>query len=554
MSRSFITLGILWFGCAWTAFAGGDRDTVLVAVLNLGYPVNSVFNGEGGVVHLTGAKGLEHRVGAGEFEVLDPFQTTPVFWTGSALVDGNEWSALFGKDPFQAGRVWQDFFGQDEMYSEARIDSSRSLVCDGFRVYEVNFRENAGVFLEEESIRGFQWLEGELVANSYGGVYRDGERLLDLEFNDGVVLEHEGWGYSMGQFVLRWPLSCPDELDLIHWPDSFMRDGFSYYDRRDGAVWNGRLWWYSYGRFGVYEENIWKVLTTEIDVFTAIPMDDALMLSTRGDGVWRFDGTHFESMGWPPWIEYNDVLEMGADRYLLATNHGLAIADQETGDFELRSIDEGIPSASVCAIVEDEWGTYWVSTFGGVIRYSLEHGVLEHHDPLVEFNRFSHAITPDGGIAFGSTRGIYTFRPTPPDLPKPEMPWDWLVGLLVLVIGSGVWVWRMELRKMKAQESASAERMESLERQALLAQIREGIYRDLQGASAESVADALEMSRRTLYRKCAECDIKLSALIREIRVEHARKLLDRGDLTFAAVASRVGYSPNHLRRVLNGED
>jgi AraC-like DNA-binding protein len=427
-------------------------------------------------------------------------------------------------------------------------------VCDGFRLYELEFRTSEGVFLEGESIRGFQWLGGELVANSYSGVYRGGERLLDLDFNDGKVLEYDGWGISMGQFVLRWPLSRPDELELIHWPEGFTRDGVSYFDRRDGVVWKDRLWWYSYGRFGVFEEDIWKVLTSEIDVFAAIPMENELLLSTRNDGVWRFDGERFESMEWPQGIEYNDVHALGANRFLCATNHGLAIADQETGDFELRSIDEGIPSASVCAIVEDEWGTFWVSTFGGVIRYSLEHGVLEHHAPLVEFNRFSHAQTPDGAIAFGSTRGIYTFHPTPPDLPKPALPWDWLVGLLVLVIGIGFLRWRMEVRKMKAQEAASAERMLSLERQTFLAQIREGIYRDLQGASVDSMADALEVSRRTLYRKCAEFDIKPSVLIREIRVEQARKFLDQGDLTFAEVASRVGYSPNHLRRVMSGEE
>lgn len=554
MLRTIHILLILWFHATAVAFAGGERDTVMIAVLNLGYPVNSVLNAEDGNVYLTGAKGMEKRNASGEFEVVDELQTTPVFWTGSELVDGSIWTQMFNMDPFFPGEPWCRYFGRKEAYSEARIDSSRSLVCDGYRVFEMEFRSKEGVFLEGNSIRGFRWVEGELVANSYQGIFRGDERIPGIQFNDGPVLEHDGWVISMGQFVVRWPIHEPERIELIHWPDSAAQEWGSYFERRDGVVWKDRIWWHSFGRFGVFEEGIWKVLTTEIDVLHAIPMDDRLLLSTRHDGVWSFDGEQFESMGWPLGIEYYDVHAVDEERYLVATNHGLAIADQRTGDFILRSIDEGIPSASVCAIEVDSWGTYWISTFSGVIRYSLEHGVLEHHLPLVEFNRFSHAKAPDGRIAFGSTGGVYTVAATPPVWPEEGEPIAWLSWMFAIALAAVILKGRLNANKMRQQQEEVMERQNELERQAFVAEIRGSIYRDLQGASVDAIAQELGMSRRTLYRKCADFDIKPSNMIREIRVEYARRLMSRGEVTFQELADRVGYSPNHLRRMLNGEE
>ena len=56
-----------------------------------------------------------------------------------------------------------------------------------------------------------------------------------------------------------------------------------------------------------------------------------------------------------------------------------------------------------------------------------------------------------------------------------------------------------------------------------------------------------------LTRKCTEYDLRPGVVIREIRIQTAVKAMEKDGISMAEAAKRVGYSPNHLRRLLDEE-
>jgi AraC-like DNA-binding protein len=79
------------------------------------------------------------------------------------------------------------------------------------------------------------------------------------------------------------------------------------------------------------------------------------------------------------------------------------------------------------------------------------------------------------------------------------------------------------------------------------------IYEDIDGVSVSGIAEKFELSRRTFYRKCTEYDMRPGVVIREIRIQTAVKAMEKDGISMAEAAKRVGYSPNHLRRLLDEE-
>ncbi|MBW0271290.1 hypothetical protein ATM97_10745 [Nocardia sp. MH4] len=63
------------------------------------------------------------------------------------------------------------------------------------------------------------------------------------------------------------------------------------------------------------------------------------------------------------------------------------------------------------------------------------------------------------------------------------------------------------------------------------------------GLTVDRIADACRVSRRTLYRIVAEFEGGLGAVLRGLRVERARKLLEAGDIgSIATVAAASGFA------------
>ncbi|REL24619.1 GHKL domain-containing protein [Rhodohalobacter sp. SW132] len=95
---------------------------------------------------------------------------------------------------------------------------------------------------------------------------------------------------------------------------------------------------------------------------------------------------------------------------------GLHLFHRESETFTTYSVNEGLPSAVVRGILEDENGNLWLSTGGGLSmfnpstktfsNYNIEHGTQSN-----EFNPLSYYKDRDGFMYFGGINGFNRFHP-----------------------------------------------------------------------------------------------------------------------------------------------
>jgi AraC-like DNA-binding protein len=71
----------------------------------------------------------------------------------------------------------------------------------------------------------------------------------------------------------------------------------------------------------------------------------------------------------------------------------------------------------------------------------------------------------------------------------------------------------------------------------------------LAGASVATVAQAMGMSERHLYRKAKDLGLKAGDVIRDVKLDYAQKRLKEG-LATAEVAREVGYTRDYLKKLM----
>ncbi len=102
--------------------------------------------------------------------------------------------------------------------------------------------------------------------------------------------------------------------------------------------------------------------------------------------------------------------------WLAPFNRGLNRYDIKCGTVKHYTKEHGLPSNTVYGILEDSFGTLWLSTNAGISNfdpeteifrnYGLDEGLIE-----LEFNQSALAKGRDGMIYFGSARGVTSFVP-----------------------------------------------------------------------------------------------------------------------------------------------
>jgi signal transduction histidine kinase/ligand-binding sensor domain-containing protein len=109
------------------------------------------------------------------------------------------------------------------------------------------------------------------------------------------------------------------------------------------------------------------------------------------------------------------IHETPAGQLLLGTTNGLTIMAPERGEFEHYDRDKGLASNTVCGIVPDEHGNFWISTYNGLSYFDVQNKRFRNfyaidglsHD---EFNRFAYLRGPNGRFYFGGVNGLNVFN------------------------------------------------------------------------------------------------------------------------------------------------
>jgi diguanylate cyclase (GGDEF)-like protein len=156
-----------------------------------------------------------------------------------------------------------------------------------------------------------------------------------------------------------------------------------------------------------------------------------LWIGTDGGGLNRFDpekGTfsHYRHDPADPeslssdnvWVVHRDRME----RLWIGTQGGglnrwdPAARQAHLGRFKRYDAGDGLPSAVINGILEDESGNLWISTNRGLSRFSPETEVFKNYDAIdglqsPEFNQGAFFEASDGEMFFGGPNGFNSFYP-----------------------------------------------------------------------------------------------------------------------------------------------
>jgi len=527
------------------------QDTVLVRVHTLPYAVNSVAVDSKGEVWISSAQGKCRWNGA-SFEVVDPYDFGGVAVYEGELLDTETFFERSGESPHHRQTVWDGLVpGSRTTLTSGKDSSGMWWVCDGAVLYNYTIVRRAARMLAGRSTRGMAWVGKRLAVQTYDGLFVDGRRMCpDYRFGDGNILVHGDSLYAFGMELAIASASSGPCRQI----GGFTETGMTF---QAGALWRGDKWVgnnIGFGRLsGDTVDFVWK----GGDVRYVEASDEGIFLLTREKGVLRWDGSAVHGTGIPAGV-FCSGMARGADGgWWLATDRGLGFWEPKANTLEFLTTADGLSSNAVCEVEVDRFGTVWCSTYHGINRYNPASGTWELHFPGVEFNRGSVAVGSDGDLWFGSVDGVYTIRPTQPVAATEGNPGSyvaWSVAVVASIsLAIGAWVFFRWRRVMRQRQRSWFAEKEAIERSLFLSDVARHVLEGLPHSSVASVAQAMGMSERHLYRKAKEWGLSAGELIRDQKLALAQAMLASGR-SRNEVAAAVGYTPEYLKRLLHSRD
>jgi len=120
------------------------------------------------------------------------------------------------------------------------------------------------------------------------------------------------------------------------------------------------------------------------------------------------------------YLPYDDLHHVYEDKdgvFWMATNGGGLIKwDRGAKTFEQLTIADGLSSNVLYAILEDDYGSLWISSEYGLMHFDKKSKAVYSYtsgDGITdnEFNRISYFKAPNGRMYFGGMNGVTTFSP-----------------------------------------------------------------------------------------------------------------------------------------------
>ena len=527
------------------AGAGMAQDTVLVRQHVLSYPVRSVAVDAGGTVWISSGRGRERWDGT-DFKVVDPYDFGGVaVWKG-AVVDVDTYVQAKGGAPHVEFEQWTSHVpGQRTDVTAGKDKQGLWWVCNGEALYNFKVVQRPARELAGRSIRGLLFDRNRLVASTYEGLFIDGRRVCEeLSFADGNLLR-------LGDSLLVFGMGMA-VVNVLNEECSVRVPSGPTGTFQAGVWWNGELLIGGIGGLGRWQQGAVESLVAGVDVRHLVDAGQALYVLTLDQGVFRWDGHRLEATGISGDVQCADMARWDAETWVLATDHGLGFWDEKENTIDFITVADGLGSNAVCNVFVDRFETVWCSTYNGIHRWIPATGEVESYHTGVEFNRGSFVAGPEGALWFGSVDGVFSVHPQPPggagaaaSEPARTLVMAAGAGLVALALGGGVWVWRRSKRQRAERERERFNR----DRQILLLQMEGIVLKGLSSASVASVAQAMGMSERHLYRRAKDLGLKAGDVIRDVKLDVAQQRLEEG-LRPADVAREVGYTPDYLKKLM----
>lgn len=543
-------------------------DTILNRVIVTPYPIRTIISDNQGILWASTGRGLEFwDEETQKFVLSDPdFSSLPAIRDGKVvdlLETGMSESALF--DPYSE---WNRFLPNFDSPRSTHVEREEGLhwVCNGRQLFEFRLQARPKRFSINKPVRAVSMWKNQVWASTFNNIEING--MVHLEMNhslDGNFVEHQDTLYGFGHGLFSFPAGphCDAETHLCPSIDLNKLDPPHFGLSARDTLWVGAYDWFGHRKkSGTVEVEITGI---EVRSIREIREEIWILEGNSGITVRKADGTFERLESLPEDMLTYDALVWG-NMVAIASNQGLVFADFEGNILKIVTSNEGLMSSIVCGLALDKTQSLWFSTYAGLHRLTSPEAEPEIFFPEIEFNRTSVHVNADANLhLWGSMNGVYVVSPDDyplpiqaealPDLegkPAERLPapfdkmWGWA---LVLVVSLGMvmlfsWIAR-ESSKNNAQ-------LREKEEDIFLRELEINVLRRLPNASVEQLAEDLDMSLRTLYRRLAQNDTKPGEILKSIRIKRAAALLERG-LSLEETADRVGYSPSYLEKLLEAQ-
>ena len=109
------------------------------------------------------------------------------------------------------------------------------------------------------------------------------------------------------------------------------------------------------------------------------------------------------------------IFEDHVHRLWIGTTSGLFMRDQESDNFTVYTVENGLPSDWICAVLEDDRGDIWISSMNGLSRLNTVTKIFTNYDMYdgLQSNEFFYGAFKDknGELYFGGINGFNVFHP-----------------------------------------------------------------------------------------------------------------------------------------------
>ena len=112
------------------------------------------------------------------------------------------------------------------------------------------------------------------------------------------------------------------------------------------------------------------------------------------------------------------IMENSNENILIGTyGGGLNIYDPKTKEIKSLTTADGLLNDNVCAIIEDDLGSLWISTVAGISKFNQKDNTFTNYSfnkngfPIEALNLKSGLLASDGQLYFGGSNGLVHFNP-----------------------------------------------------------------------------------------------------------------------------------------------
>jgi len=571
--KTILTIGFFTL----LASTAKSNDTTLVKVINLPYSIYTIANDSIGNIWISGSRGLQYY----DFDKESFISSDPSFKAHIISEEGEIMPFVGGKGqlnyPWDKFLPWSKRLPQKSIRITVAIDKyGYYWVSTGNQIFIFTIEQRFNNTLEGFSTRGIHREDEYFYINTYRGILKNDSLLFQRPtFAVGDIEEFNGDLYFAWGGLIRYHPENKDSSYLNF--ESYSGEiknpkplAAQCLEQFKDTLWLGT----NYG-LGYIDSDSVIMVSNHPDVQDLAITKDGFFLAGTSLQKPRIEGLPIPNFSFPECMDCNGVymwkneqldqldipefnyrhINYSDDTYYFASDSGVVVWNGEKVT-NVISEEDGLTSNLTCLTIKDKHGFLWVSTFSGLNRINLTNGNITHYLKNIEFN-YRSSFQSDSLIYLGSVQGIYTFNPDD-FLGDDIIPSEPLSSQqLLLILGSIMFaiflvllyfIKRYYLNKVQSREA----QLEASERKLFFLQIDKVVYNTDDPLTVKNLAENLEMSERTLYRKFEEYGHTPGSYLKILRIKKAKYLLnnEKTSIPFNEIAKKVGYTEGYLKKLL----